>query len=159
MDVDPSRGEAIVHDYKLGRRVTAHGAFEKKRRLQMALYLRATEQRWKLTPVAGLYQPLGGGNSAVPRGLGRRESLDETTEPLGLHDRDWVEDGLFEARLEKAEEMAGDYVGRIRDGRVTRDPIDEKCPWYCTFAPICRMDRRSDPSLTGEGGNGEGGDS
>lgn len=158
MDADPRRGEAIIHDYKLGRKVTAHGAFEKKRRLQMALYMRATERRWKLSPVAGLYQPLGGGNNAVPRGLGRRDSLDEATEPLGLHDRDWVEEATFDARLEKAEEMANDYVGNIREGRVKRDPIDDKCPWYCTFAPICRMDRRADPSAAESGGGpaGEG---
>ena len=155
MDVDPRRREVVVHDYKLGRKVTAQGAFEKRRRLQMALYLRAAEKRWDLSPVAGLYQPLGGGDKAVPRGLGRRDSLDETTEPLGLHDRDWVDDETFEQRLARAEEMANEYVADIRAGRVTRDPIEDKCPWYCTFAPICRMDRRADPSAA-EGGSGGG---
>lgn len=155
IDIDRSSGAAIVHDYKLGKTVIAQGRFERQRRLQLALYLRALQRRWRLSPAAGLYQPLGGGDSAVPRGLGRKEELDESLAGLGLHARDWVDEETFEARLDAAERLATEYVGAIRAGKVDRNPIDGKCPPFCTFAPICRMDRRAEaPASEHGGGNG-----
>ena len=77
IDVDRSRGTAIVHDYKLSREVPAHGSFESKRRMQLALYLKAVQEKWDLQPDAGLYQPLGKAGSGVPRGLARKEVRDD----------------------------------------------------------------------------------
>jgi len=144
VDIDPARGLALVHDYKLSREVVAHGAFDKKKRLQLALYLRAVERVLGRRPIAGLYQPLGAGMRGIPRGLGLREERDETLDSLGLHDRDWVPEEKFEARLAMAEETASQIVGRMRKGDITRDPLEHECPRYCTFAPICRIDRRTD---------------
>jgi RecB family exonuclease len=158
IDVDRRRGTAIVHDYKLGAKVTPHGSFEKQRKMQLALYLRAVEQQLDLRPDAGLYHPLGRADNASPRGLAREEVRDETLEPLGLQKNDWLTDEKFGGVIERAEELASGYVARIRGGEVDRDPLDDKCPWYCTFAPICRMDRQADPGV-GAGPGGENGSS
>ena len=155
IDVDPSRGTALVHDYKLGRDVTPHGSFESKRKMQLALYLKAVDQKWELQPDAGLYHPLGRAGSAKPRGLGRKEVRDDDLEPIGLPNNDWVDDAKFEEVVAKAEELASGYVADIRRGAVDRDPLDGKCPWYCTFAPICRMDRQADPGTGAENGGSE----
>ena len=156
IDVDPRRGTAIVHDYKLGARVTPHGSFEKQRKMQLALYLKAVDRQWGLAPDAGLYHPLGRADNANPRGLARESVRDETLEPIGLPKNDWVTDEKFAEVVDRAEELASGYVARIRGGEVDRDPLDGKCPWYCTFAPICRMDRQADP---GAGAGGENGSS
>ena len=154
IDVDPRRGTAIVHDYKLGREVPAHGSFESKRKMQLALYLKAVQEKWDLQPDAGLYQPLGSAGSGVPRGLAREDARDEELEPLALPNRDWVDDEKFE-RGRRHRGVARDRLRRSRSatGEVDRNPLDGKCPWYCTFAPICRMDRKADAG--GEGGGEE----
>jgi hypothetical protein len=158
VDIDPARGLALVHDYKLGRKVVPQASFGKRRRLQLALYLRAVERVWKAEVAAGLYQPLGGGSAAVPRGLGRSSQHDESLAALGLPKGDWVDDAVFDERLREAEELAGAIVGGMREGSIDRNPLDGRCPFYCTFAPICRIDQRLE--RTGGGGSassGEGG--
>ena len=81
VDVDPRRaGRAIVRDYKSGsaRPERAGGAVASDRELQVALYMIAVRQLLELEPVAGFYQPLGGGDLR-PRGVfwrGRRSGLE-----------------------------------------------------------------------------------
>ncbi len=74
VDVDPGgRGTAIVRDYKSGAaRPEQQGArWRCDRQLQVALYMLVVRELLGLAPVAGLYQPLGGGD-LQPRRRHRR---------------------------------------------------------------------------------------
>ncbi len=42
----------------------------------------------------------------------------------------------------------------MRDGDITRDPLGGVCSEYCTFQPICRLERAL--GLEDENGNGNG---
>ncbi len=144
VDVDPVRGLALIHDYKIGNKVPMQSSFKRKRRLQLSLYMLAVERLLGKQPVAGVYHPLGIGMRAVPRGMGRKDERDETLDGLGLPKNDWVDEDTYTKRLREAEELAGEIVGGMRSGRIDRDPLEGKCPPFCTFAPICRLDRRAD---------------
>lgn len=146
VDVDAARGLAIVHDYKVGSTVIAQKRFERDQRVQLALYMIAVDRLWDRDPVAGMYHPLGKGRRAVPRGLGRKSDLDDSLAELGLAGTDWVDDETFDERLDKAEDLATSIVERMRSGDITRDPLEGRCPPFCTFAPICRLDRRAEAS-------------
>ena len=62
--VDADRGQAIVRDYKSGsNRPERQGArWASDRQLQVPLYMLVVRELLGLEPVAGLYQPLGGGD-------------------------------------------------------------------------------------------------
>ncbi len=65
VDVDPrGGGRAIVRDYKSGSARPQHQVahWREDRQLQVALYMLAVRELLGLRPVAGLYQPLGGGD-------------------------------------------------------------------------------------------------
>ena len=136
VDVAPQGG--VVRDYKLGA-ATPQAAFEKEGKLQLPLYMLALRTLWGIEPLAGAYQPLK--KEMRPRGLGLAEERDGALAGLDLGNKDWLEREDFEAVLASAARKAEEIVAAMRDGRVTRDPIDNKCPRYCTFAPICRRER------------------
>src|SRR5207302_1963603 len=64
IDVDPEGRRAIIRDYKSGPSRPEHqGArWRGDRQLQVALYMLAVRNLLGLEPVAGVYQPLGGGD-------------------------------------------------------------------------------------------------
>ena len=64
----------------------------------------------------------------------------------------------FDAELERARLQASSEAGAMRTGRIGRRPIGGKCPRYCTFQPICRLERAlgiEDLNGNGNGGGGE----
>jgi hypothetical protein len=99
----------------------------------------ALRELWGIEPLAGAYQPLK--KEMRPRGLGLEEERDGALAGLDLATTDWLDRQAFEEVLAGAARKAQEIAAAMRGGLVTRDPIDNKCPRYCTFAPICRRER------------------
>jgi ATP-dependent helicase/DNAse subunit B len=134
VDVDPGGARAIVRDYKSGSARPEHqGArWQSDRRLQVALYMLAVRELLGLEPVAGLYQPLGGGDLR-PRGVFLEGA------PVGgavvgndARDRDELDQVLDDAR---ARALA--VTARLRSGELI--PCPENCSRDgCRYPGICR---------------------
>jgi ATP-dependent helicase/DNAse subunit B len=139
IDVGPAGG--VVYDYKLSRETTPHAKFVAEGKLQLPLYMLAARELWGIEPIAGLYQPLRPTKDPRPRGLARADQREGVLESLDVVDTDWLEPEEFERLLAETRARATAIVERMRHGDITRDPIDNKCPPYCTFAPICRRER------------------
>jgi ATP-dependent helicase/DNAse subunit B len=140
VDTDPAGRAGLVRDYKLGRTVTAAAKLEKEGKLQPQLYMLALREGWGIEPIGGVYNPLGATDDPRARGLLRREERDLLDEG-GFVNTDLLDDERFDEALTAARERAGQIVGRMRRGDITRDPIDDRCPSYCRFQPICRRER------------------
>jgi len=134
VDVDPAGRRAIVRDYKSGSARPEHqGArWQADGQLQVALYMLAVRQLLGLEPVAGLYQPLGGGDLRA-RGIYLRDV------PVGVRvfatDARSPED--LERQLGDAIERALALAARLRAGEL------EPCPATCSrdgcrYPGICR---------------------
>ena len=142
VDVGPGAAMGLVRDYKSGK-ATPAARLEKEGKLQPQLYMLALRDLWGIEPIGGVYVPLSAAkpDKARPRGiLDKREKADllaggdfVKTDFLG-------EDDLIEA-LDAAHARASGIVADMRAGRITRDPIEDKCPRHCTFQPICRLER------------------
>jgi hypothetical protein len=139
--VDRSGATGLVQDYKMSSKVTAAAAFEKEGKLQLPLYLIALRELWGIEPLGGLYQPLRASREHRPRGLVRAEAAEGPLADLALYDNDVLDAEEFERQLVRAAERAGEIVARMRRGDITRDPLRDRCPDYCGFAPICRRER------------------
>lgn len=148
IDVTPDGKYAVLRDYKTSKAVSGRAALEKEGKLQLPLYMLALKEALGLEPIAGLYHPLGSYGKRTPRGIVRREELEAggMLDGLGLPTRrsktaDHVEHAEFDETLEAAKERAIEAGRRMRDGKITRDPLDGECPRYCTFQAICRLER------------------
>jgi ATP-dependent helicase/DNAse subunit B len=140
IDLGP-HGEALVQDYKSGGRVEGGaGMLEKKGKLQLQLYMLAARELWGHDLAGGLYRPLGATGDRSPKGLLRKELVDELA---GLDPRpnDHLDDEAFEAALDEARGKTEEIIGAIQSGRVIRDPLGGSCPDWCSFQPICRRER------------------
>jgi ATP-dependent helicase/DNAse subunit B len=136
VDVDPDgSGRALVRDYKSGSaRPEQQGArWITDRRFQVALYMIAVRDLLGHDPVAGLYQPLGGGDLR-PRGVFLKGA------PVGSRvvandgrDREQLEEVLDEAR---ARVLA--LAAQLRSGVLK--PCPETCSRDgCRYPGICRI--------------------
>jgi hypothetical protein len=94
-----------------------------------------------------------GAEKRKPRGLVARE--DEDLKGLGIVGTDRREADEFAAALDDAERTAIEAAGEMRSGLIGRRPIGGKCPKYCTFQPICRLERALG-AVGDENGNGGG---
>jgi ATP-dependent helicase/DNAse subunit B len=135
VDVDPEgSGRAIVRDYKSGRaRPEQQGArWRSDRRLQVALYMLAVRELLGLDPVAGLYQPLGGGDLR-PRGV-FLEGAPVGSRVVGNDARGQPE---LDQVLQDAQTRAVALAARLRTGELT--PCPETCSRDgCRYPGICR---------------------
>ncbi len=132
VDVDGA-GHAIVRDYKSGSASARHPSarWNADRQLQVPLYMLAVRQLLGLDPVAGFYQPLGGGDLR-PRG-----AYQEGTEAGTVFDRDQRSAQELDSLLDDAAERAVALARRLRAGDVT--PCPETCTRNgCAFPGICR---------------------
>jgi ATP-dependent helicase/DNAse subunit B len=135
VDVDPDgSGRAIVRDYKSGRARPEHqGArWQSDSQLQVAVYMLAVRRLLGLQPVAGLYQPLGGGDLRA-RGVFLKGT------PVGA--KVFANDGRSEDELEEvlrdAEERAVELARRLRSGELV--PCPRTCSREgCRYPGICR---------------------
>jgi RecB family exonuclease len=134
VDVAADGRRAIVRDYKSGSARPEHtGArWAAERQLQVALYMLAVRELRGLEPVAGVYQPLGGGDLRA-RGL-FLEGLGAGSCLLGTDARSPEE---LEAELAGARERALALAARLRAGEL--EPCPETCSRDgCKYPGICR---------------------
>ena len=150
----PATGEpaGLIRDYKVSRTVTAGAKLVEEGKLQPQLYALALERLWQRRPLGGLYQPLAGTDSHRPRGIARAAEADGSLAGLDLYGNDLLDDGDFDDALGAAAERAEQIVAAMRNGEITRNPIDDRCPSFCTFQGICRRERsaRQEPEATEE---------
>jgi ATP-dependent helicase/DNAse subunit B len=138
---DDGADAGLVRDYKVSRTVTTGANLEKEGKLQPQLYALALARLWNRRPLAGLYQPLAGTKSHRLRGIAVAEESDGLLAGLELYDTDLLAESDFRAALDRAADRAAEIVAEMREGRIDRDPIDDRCPRYCTFQAICRRER------------------
>ncbi len=140
--IDVAGPQALVRDYKLSPKAVAGTKLVEKGRLQLPLYLLAA-RGFGLDPVGGLYSPLGASKDDRPRGLMRKEQKRSllAAETADAVSTDFLDDETFERVLDDAQERAAAIVAAMREGRIGRDPREDKCPSYCRLAPICRIER------------------
>jgi len=134
IDVAADGRRAIVRDYKSAgaRPEYAAARWSADRRLQVALYMLAARELLGLEPVAGLYQPLGGGDLR-PRGM----FLEGSDTGAGLVANDARDQRELEDELEDAAARAIALAIRLRAGELT--PCPETCARDgCRYPGICR---------------------
>jgi RecB family exonuclease len=135
VDVEPGgSGRAVVRDYKSGSARAEHqGArWAADRQLQVALYMLVVRELLGLEPVAGLYQPLGGGDLRA-RGL----FLDGAPVGTRVVATDARSREELDASLQDAAARAVAIAARLRSGRL--EPCPETCSREgCLFPGICR---------------------
>jgi ATP-dependent helicase/DNAse subunit B len=134
VDAD-GHGRAIVRDYKSGRaRPDWPGArWAEDRRLQVALYMLVVRELLELEPVAGVYQPLSGGDL---RARGVFLSGDSQL-ASGFVGNDGREPEELESELRDAQARAVELASQLRAGRLT--PCPENCSRDgCAYPGICR---------------------
>jgi ATP-dependent helicase/nuclease subunit B len=156
IDLAPD-GAAVVRDYKTGAQVIEAAKFAEKGSLQIQLYMRVAEKVLELDVIGGLYQPLGATRPGArrPRGLVLKD--DERLAGLELvRGGDHCDPGDFTKHLNRAEEQALASGRELRAGAIDRRPLGGTCPRYCTFQPICRLERAIGLPREGENGNGGG---
>ena len=139
VDIGPG-GQALVQDYKSGAKVDGGKGMLARGKLQLQLYMLAIRELWEGDPVGGLYRPLGGTSDRKPKGL-LRKSAKEDLAALDPRPNDHLADEDFETALEAARARAAEIAESIRAGDIGRRPIDDRCPTYCNFQPICRRER------------------
>jgi ATP-dependent helicase/DNAse subunit B len=135
VDDDPSGTKAIVRDYKTGStRPEYQGArWQADQQLQVPLYMLAVRELLGLTPVAGLYQPVGGNDL-------RARGVFEQNEAPGncLVANDGRDSGGIEEELNAARATAVALAARLREGELT--PCPETCSRDgCRYPAICRV--------------------
>ena len=134
VDVDAGGRRAIVRDYKSGSaRPDYQGArWQADRRLQVALYMLAVRDLLGLEPVAGLYQPLTGGDLRA-RGVFLKDA-EVGTRLVANDGRDEEE---LRGVLEDATARAIALASRLRAGELT--PCPQTCSRDgCRYPGICR---------------------
>jgi ATP-dependent helicase/DNAse subunit B len=150
----PATGEplGLIRDYKVSRTVTTGAKLAEEGKLQPQLYALALQELWRRRALGGLYQPLAATQDHRPRGIALLEESDRLLAGLDLVGTDMLEDKLFSDALEAARKRAGEVVADMRAGRITRNPIDDSCPPFCTFQAICRRERsvRQEPDILDE---------
>ncbi len=133
VDVD-DQGRAIVRDYKSGSSRSEHPAarWAADGQVQVALYMLAVRRLLGLTPVAGLYQPVGG-NDLRARGV----YLDGAPVGEGVVVKDVRDETELDELLEDAESRAVELAHALRSGELV--PRPETCSREgCAFPGICR---------------------
>ncbi|MQA73632.1 MAG: hypothetical protein GEU88_04645 [Solirubrobacterales bacterium] len=141
IDLAADRRSAVVRDYKTGKAVPRADDFSKRGKLQIQLYMRVADRVLGLDPIAGLYQPLGAANPGdrKPRGIALYD--DDRLDGLGLVGTDRREPDELRAALDEAEATAVEAAAEMRAGAIGRRPIGGRCPKYCNFQSICRLER------------------
>ena len=133
VDAD-SEGRAVVRDYKSGgARPEYQGArWALDRQLQVALYMLVVRELLGLDPVAGFYQPLGGGDLRARGAFLDGAGVGGSVVANDARDREGLDELLDDAR-----ERAVALAVRLRRGEL------EPCPVTCSrdgcrYPGICR---------------------
>jgi hypothetical protein len=125
----------VIRDYKSGSARQEHqgNRWQTDNTLQVALYMLAVRELLQLEPVAGLYQPLGGGDLRA-RGV-FQDGAPLASECVATDSRD---PEALEAELQAAATRAVELARRLRAGEIT--PCPETCSRQgCSYPGICRV--------------------
>ena len=144
IDDEPGGNRAVLRDYKTSKAVPGVTTIANEGKLQLQLYMLVARERLGLDPIGGLYQPLGAYDDKRPRGIVRRSECGDDGLFRGLDisvKGDALDDEEFEEALEGARARAIRNGERMRGGDIKRDPLGGVCSEYCTFQPICRLER------------------
>jgi ATP-dependent helicase/DNAse subunit B len=143
VDVSPEGTAGLVQDYKVTRRVTTGANLAKEAKLQPQLYSMALAELWGKRALGGLFQPLAGTSDHRPRGIALREEAEPggLLSGLNLARNDLLDGDDMSAAIDGAAAEARRIAADMRSGRITRDPLRDRCPTYCTFQGICRRER------------------
>jgi RecB family exonuclease len=141
IDVASDGRSAVVRDYKTGKNVAGAQAFADRGTLQIQLYMLVAERVLGLTPIAGFYQPLGATNpkDRRPRGIALKD--DPRVAGLDPVRTDLCDAEQLDEALRVAETRSTAAAREMRAGKIGRRPLGGRCPEYCTFQPICRLER------------------
>jgi hypothetical protein len=131
---------ALLRDYKTSRLVTSAAKLEQEGKLQLQLYSIAVQELWGIDPAGGIYEPLGATGDHRPRGIANGEER-HLLEGLDLYGNDILDSEEFAEAMDRARALAAEIVERMRTGDIRRDPLEDSCPKWCEFAPICRRER------------------
>jgi RecB family exonuclease len=137
IDLDPFSARGIVQDYKSGK--TAHSAaqIESELKLQIPLYMLVLRDLVGVEPLGGIYRALSGKRDA--RGLLRAEAKEDGVP--GFSRNDYLDEEAFWGQVDRSQELARDFVERIRSGDVQHDPKGGDCPPWCELWRMCRIRR------------------
>jgi RecB family exonuclease len=130
----PARAHAVVRDYKSGSARPEHqGArWATDRQLQVALYMLAVRQLLALEPVAGFYQPLGGGDLRARGVFLVGEAPGDRLVANDGRDPEQLDEVLDEARV-----RALALAARLQTGSL--EPCPATCSRDgCSYPGICR---------------------
>jgi ATP-dependent helicase/DNAse subunit B len=155
VDVTPDGRSGIVYDYKTSSSVTPGAKLAEAGKLQLQLYAQAVRDRWGIEPLGGLYYQLGGAKDPRPRGF--VADLEEATEGLDLTRTDVLDPDEVRETVEAGVTRARERAAAMRHGEIERKPNQGKCPKWCTYQPICRLERAIGPDEgagNGDAGNG-----
>jgi ATP-dependent helicase/DNAse subunit B len=141
IDLASDERSAVVRDYKTGKSVAGARTFADTGTLQIQLYMLVAERVLGLEPIAGLYQPLGATRSKDRRPRGIAVRGDERIAGLDPVNTDLCDREQLDEALRAAESRAIEAARDMRAGKIGRRPLGGKCPEYCTFQPICRLER------------------
>ena len=146
IDVAPDGSRAIVRDYKTSKAVSGRAKIAEEGKLQLPLYMLVARDLLRLDPVGGLYHPLAAYSDRRGRGLAVLEEVKDGVlagESIVTKGKtpDAVPKDDFDEAIASAMETAVRYGARMRAGDIRRDPLAGSCPRYCTFQPICRLER------------------
>ena len=146
-------GRALIRDYKLSSKVPSAARMIDEGRLQLPLYALALREAWELDPIGALYHPLGATREPRPRGPIAKEVKDDLVALEGHFRTDFLDEDSFEGVLEAARTEAGKRVALMRAGEIDRDPRDDRCPSWCRFQSICRIERAAPEDLDEDEGD------
>jgi ATP-dependent helicase/DNAse subunit B len=150
VDTTPDGRFGLVYDYKTASKVCPGAKLEEEGKLQLQLYARALRERWEIEPLGGLYYQLGGSGDPKPRGFVTDE-LDTAAE-LDLTRTDRLAPEVVAETIEAGVRTAREKAVAMRAGKIGRDPNQGRCPPWCRYQAICRLER----SLGAEEGAGDG---
>ncbi|HYX78622.1 MAG TPA: PD-(D/E)XK nuclease family protein, partial [Solirubrobacterales bacterium] len=151
VDVTPAGRFGVVYDYKTGSRAWAGAKLEEEGKLQLQLYAQALRELWGIEPIGGLYYPLAKRDDPRPRGFAVEGF--EATDALELFRPDRVTDQVGRETVEAGVARAREVAAAMRRGEINRKPNGGRCPEWCNYQPICRIER----SLGPDGGDSEAG--
>ena len=151
VDLTPDGRFGVVYDYKTGSRAWAQAKLDEEGKLQLQLYAQALRELWGVEPIGGLYYPLAKRDDARPRGF-VLEGFD-ATDALELFRPDRVAGEVVLETLEAGVARAQEVGGAMRRGEIDRKPNGGRCPEWCRYQQICRIERSIGP----DGGDGEAG--
>ena len=135
--VDTCAGQALVVDYKSGSRVDPVATWERRNRLQAAIYMIAVDHLLDLRSVGGVYAPLRG-RDLRPRGLLASECRDQIGSGYVSNDFRSPED--FDDQLTLARERIAALVAELRSGRIECRPQSCSSRGGCSHPSICRAE-------------------